>query len=300
MRCRSSQSCAPAAAARFSLRRTIVDAPARRSLTRRSMTKTEFPGSALWHAGEIRLGMQLHVAGNPPPRAGIVAPPSSSTGSGSDHAAPETVVIVVMSTVSAQLRSTNGMISTLPAFEIRARLGAGPESASAAQNSQACEGTRLSPATASHRARSASGMMTMSPAIIALRVSPAGECTWHTVRRRSTSRAPTSTTTWSAIARLTSRSTPSLVGAAQTSVVDLACGTGLITAAMAIAARTKSPLAAHRVCGIDGSARMLARARMLDPTIAWITPISGMSRPWNRSTSPSAASIACKPSIARA
>jgi ubiquinone/menaquinone biosynthesis C-methylase UbiE len=61
-----------------------------------------------------------------------------------------------------------------------------------------------------------------------------------------------------------------LVGAGRTSVVDLARGTGRITAAMAAAARTKSPLAAHRVCGIDGSARMLARAGMLDPTIAWM------------------------------
>jgi SAM-dependent methyltransferase len=62
----------------------------------------------------------------------------------------------------------------------------------------------------------------------------------------------------------------SLVGAGQASVVDLACGTGVITAAMATALRTKSPLAAHRVSGIDGSARMLARARMLDATIAWM------------------------------
>ena len=61
-----------------------------------------------------------------------------------------------------------------------------------------------------------------------------------------------------------------LIDAEQTSVVDLACGTGVITAAMAVEARTKTPMAAHRVCGIDGSTRMLARARMLDPTIEWI------------------------------
>jgi len=61
-----------------------------------------------------------------------------------------------------------------------------------------------------------------------------------------------------------------LVGAGQVSVMDLACGTGLITVAMANAVRTKSPGAAHRVCGMDGSKRMLARAGVLDPTIGWM------------------------------
>jgi ubiquinone/menaquinone biosynthesis C-methylase UbiE len=61
-----------------------------------------------------------------------------------------------------------------------------------------------------------------------------------------------------------------LVGTGQTAVVDLACGTGVITAAMAAAVRTKSPLAARRVCGVDGSARMLARANTLFPSIAWV------------------------------
>jgi SAM-dependent methyltransferase len=62
----------------------------------------------------------------------------------------------------------------------------------------------------------------------------------------------------------------SLIGTEPASVVDLACGTGVITAAMATAVRTKTPLGTQRVCGIDGSPRMLARARMLDPTIEWI------------------------------
>ena len=61
-----------------------------------------------------------------------------------------------------------------------------------------------------------------------------------------------------------------LVDAGQTAVVDLACGTGLITAAMAVEARTKSPRVEPRICGIDGSKRMLARARVLDPTIEWV------------------------------
>ncbi len=61
-----------------------------------------------------------------------------------------------------------------------------------------------------------------------------------------------------------------LIGPGKISLVDLACGTGVITAAMANEARAKTPLAAHRVCGIDGSAQMLARARTLDPTIEWI------------------------------
>ena len=61
-----------------------------------------------------------------------------------------------------------------------------------------------------------------------------------------------------------------LVSVRGTPVVDLACGTGRITAAMAIATRTSSPVAATRVCGIDGSTRMLAQASMLDPTVAWM------------------------------
>ena len=62
----------------------------------------------------------------------------------------------------------------------------------------------------------------------------------------------------------------SLVDAERTSVVDLACGTGSITVAMAAEAERRSPQGEHRICGIDGSRRMLARARALDPAIEWI------------------------------
>jgi SAM-dependent methyltransferase len=62
----------------------------------------------------------------------------------------------------------------------------------------------------------------------------------------------------------------SLIVPGQTSLVDLACGTGVITAAMARAMRQKTPGARHRICGIDGSQRMLDIARRSEQGVEWI------------------------------
>jgi len=56
----------------------------------------------------------------------------------------------------------------------------------------------------------------------------------------------------------------------QTSFVDLGCGTGVVTAAVARAMRIQSPDRSLRICGIDGSMRMLERAQAHHADIEWV------------------------------
>jgi SAM-dependent methyltransferase len=62
----------------------------------------------------------------------------------------------------------------------------------------------------------------------------------------------------------------SLVLAGQSSFVDLACGTGVVTVAVARAMRVQTPGGTHRICGIDGSTKMLERARSYHSDIQWL------------------------------
>jgi SAM-dependent methyltransferase len=60
----------------------------------------------------------------------------------------------------------------------------------------------------------------------------------------------------------------SLPDARTSSVLELGCGTGAITEAVAAAARQH--VAGARIAGVDASTRMLAIARKRDPTIEWL------------------------------
>jgi len=62
----------------------------------------------------------------------------------------------------------------------------------------------------------------------------------------------------------------SLLRPAQVSLVDLGCGTGVVTAALAERIRALAEDRPIRICGIDGSARMLERARSRYQQIQWL------------------------------
>lgn len=54
------------------------------------------------------------------------------------------------------------------------------------------------------------------------------------------------------------------------SLIDIGCGTGIITSALAEKARELNPGGIARVAGLDGSAEMLEVAKHNDPTVEWI------------------------------
>jgi SAM-dependent methyltransferase len=61
-----------------------------------------------------------------------------------------------------------------------------------------------------------------------------------------------------------------LIGAPQRSLLELGCGTGIVTAAMATRLREIAGGEQLRVVGLDASADMLAIARRRDPSVDWI------------------------------
>jgi SAM-dependent methyltransferase len=62
----------------------------------------------------------------------------------------------------------------------------------------------------------------------------------------------------------------SLVKPGHASLIDLGCGTGTVTAAMALTLRNLRQRRAIRVVGIDGSPAMLKVAMARDPDIQWV------------------------------
>ena len=54
------------------------------------------------------------------------------------------------------------------------------------------------------------------------------------------------------------------------SLIDIGCGTGTITSALAERARELNPRRTVRVAGLDGSSEMLKVARVRDPTVEWM------------------------------
>lgn len=61
-----------------------------------------------------------------------------------------------------------------------------------------------------------------------------------------------------------------LLEAGPKSVIDIGCGTGTVTSALAEKLREQTPQRMVRVAGLDGSAEMLEVAQMRDPTVEWI------------------------------
>ena len=62
----------------------------------------------------------------------------------------------------------------------------------------------------------------------------------------------------------------SLLEPALTSLIDIGCGTGTITSALAETSRRLNPGRTVRVVGLDGSAEMLEVARRRDATVEWM------------------------------
>lgn len=62
----------------------------------------------------------------------------------------------------------------------------------------------------------------------------------------------------------------SLLEAGPKSLIDIGCGTGTITSALAEKSRELNPRGMVRIAGLDGSAEMLKVAQMRDPTVEWI------------------------------